>query len=256
MKLRRWIFRCALVLVACSSALLAQRAGRRQGGAFNEFGMRFGQNRAPETELVLARWHYTAGWGGGGWAHDYPTAEEHILQIMKEATGINVDRLSYRILELSSPEIFNYPFSYVSEPGEMLLNDEEIQNLRQYIERGGFVMIDDFGGQGGGDREFQAFRNNLIRAFPDRDMFPLTEDSALLNIYYDIDNLQTVHPMTGVKSEFYGYNDSKGRLAMIICYANDVGDYWEFIDQPYYALKPSAEALKLGINFVMYSMTH
>jgi len=43
---------------------------------------------------------------------------------------------------------------------------------------------------------------------------------------------------------------------MIICYANDVGDYWEFIDQPYYAVKPSAEALKLGINFVMYAMTH
>jgi hypothetical protein len=246
MKLRRSFFRWALLLLVVGSPLLAQRSGR----------LFFNQNIPSETELVLARWHYTAGWGGGGWAHDYPTAEEHILQIMKEATGINVDRLSYRIVELSSPEIFKYPFSYVSEPGEMLLNDQEIENLREYINRGGFVMIDDFGGQGGGDREFQAFRNNLLRAFPDRDMFPLTDDHPLLNIYYDIDSLQTVHPMTGVKSVFYGYPDAKGRLAMIICYANDVGDYWEFIDQPYYALKPSAEALKLGINFVMYSMTH
>lgn len=54
--------------------------------------------------------------------------------------------------------------------------------------------------------------------------------------------------MSGAKSTFYGLNDSEGRLAMVICYANDVGDYWEFIDEPRYALKPSAEALKLGVN--------
>ena len=138
----------------------------------------------------------------------------------------------------------------------MLLSDAEVANLREYINRGGFVMIDDFGGQGQGAAEFEAFRDNLIRAFPERDMFVLKEDHAMLNTFYKIDSLQTEHPMTRVKSIFYGYPDEKGRLAMVICYNNDVGDYWEFIDQPYYAVKPSAEALKLGINFVMYSMTH
>src|SRR5215510_16017123 len=202
------------LLVLFAALVLAGTVLETQRDRFGGRGFGFiTQNDPPGTEFVFARWHYTAGWGGGGCAHDYPTAEEHILQIMKEATGINVDRLSYRIVELSSPEIFNYPFSYVSEPGEMLLNDQEIENLREYINRGGFVMIDDFGGQGGGDREFQAFRNNLLRAFPDRDMFPLTEDHPLLNIYYDVDSLQTVHPMTGVKSVFYGYPDAKGRLA-------------------------------------------
>jgi hypothetical protein len=257
MKLRRWIL-VTLVLssVLGAAALFAQR-GRRGGRAFNpSFGM-FGQNEPPNTEFVLARWHYTAGCcGGGGWSHDYPTAEEHILQIMKEVTGINVERLSYRVVELGSPEIFDYPFSYVSEPGEMLLSEAEVANLREYINRGGFVMIDDFGGQGQGPEEFEAFRDNLIRAFPERDMFVLKEDHAMLNTFYKIDSLQTEHPMTRVKSIFYGYPDEKGRLSMIICYNNDVGDYWEFIDQPYYAVKPSAEALKLGINFVMYSMTH
>jgi hypothetical protein len=237
-----------------AAALYGQRGRLR--GQFNSLFGSFDQNEPPDTEFVLARWHYTAGWGGGGWAHDYPAAEEHILQIMKEVTGINVERLSYRVVELSSPEIFEYPFSYVSEPGEMHLSEKEVANLREYIDRGGFVMIDDFGGQGQGPVEFETFRDNLLRAFPDREMYRLQDDHELLNTFYEINSIETVHPMTGVKSIFLGYPDKKERLSMVICYANDVGDYWEFIDEPYYAVKPSAEALKLGINFVMYAMTH
>ena len=250
----------SLALVLGTTFVWAQRGRNRNGfggfGGFGGFNPSYQQNEPSKTEFVIARWHYTAGWGGGGWAHDYPTAEEHILQVMKEATGIEVDRLSYKIVELSSPEIFRYPFSYVSEPGEMHLTDEEVENLREYIDRGGFVMVDDFGGQGQGPSEFEHFRDNLIRAFPDRDMYELDDSHALLNTFYKIDSIQAVHPMTGVKSVFYGYPDDKGGLAMVVCYANDVGDYWEFIDSPRYAVKPSAEALKLGINFVMYAMTH
>jgi hypothetical protein len=256
--------RCIVVFLFLSlgaAAVHAQRNrqfGNRSRGPFDSFfGVSVDQNEPPETEFVFARWHYGTGrYGGGGWAHDYPNAEEHILQVMKTTTGIDLDRLSYRVVELGSPEIFKYPFSYVSEPGEMELSDDEVENLRQYINRGGFVMVDDFGGQGQGPWEFEAFRSNLLRAFPDRDMFVLTDEHLMLNNFYNIDSLQTVHPMTGVKSVFYGYPDGKGGLSMIICYANDVGDFWEFIDQPYYPVKPSAEALKLGINFVMYAFTH
>ena len=245
------------LLVLFAALVLAGTVLETQRDRFGGRGFGFiTQNDPPGTEFVFARWHYTAGWGGGGWAHDYPTAEEHILQIMKEVTGINVDRLSYRIVELSSPEIFKYPFSYVSEPGEMRLTDREVENLREYLERGGFVMIDDFGGQGQGPGEFEAFRRNLLRAFPERDLFVMHEQHPMLSTFYKIDSLQTVHPMTGVKSVFFGYPDGRTGLSMIICYANDVGDYWEFIDQPFYAVKPSAEALKLGINFVLYAMTH
>ena len=250
---RRRLLLFLVLLILGAAAVQAQRS--RGGARFNPF-LGVSQNEHPDTEFVLARWHYTAGWRGDGWAHDYPTAEEHILQIMKEVTGINVERLSYRVVELSSPEIFDYPFAYVSEPGEMLLTDREIANLREYIDRGGFVMIDDFGGQGQGRGEWDAFYENLLRAFPEREAYLLDTDHAMMNTFYKIDNLQTVHPMTGAKSVFYGYPDERGGLAMIICYNNDVGDYWEFIDQPYYAVKPSAEALKLGINFVMYALTH
>ena len=252
MKSRRWV--ALFVLLALTAGGL--EAQRRFRNRFNSSSSGY-QNEPPDTEFIFARWHYGTGrFGGGGWAHDYPTAEEHILQIMKETSKIDVDKMSYRIVELGSPEIFRYPFSYVSEPGEMNLTEEEVVNLREYINRGGFVMVDDFGGQGGGDREFQAFRSNLLRAFPERDMFVLTEDHELLQNFYNIDSLNTVHPMTGVKSIFYGYPDGRGGLSMVICFNNDVGDFWEFIDYPRYPVKPSAEALKLGLNFVMYSMTH
>src|SRR5262245_43312334 len=124
MNLRRW-FGLVLLLMLAVMALSAQR---RQFRGFNSFTPSF-DNEPPDTEFIFARWHYGTGrFGGGGWLHDYPVAEEHILQIMKETSGINVERISYKIVELGSPEIFKYPFSYVSEPGEMYLTDEEILN--------------------------------------------------------------------------------------------------------------------------------
>ena len=248
MKLRRSSI--VAILLVVTVAAMAQGQRRRPGNNLATM-----DNTPSNSEFVLARWHYSAGWGGGGWAHDYPVAEEHILQIMSETTGLHTNQMSYRVVELSSPEIFKYPFAYVSEPGEMDLTDEEVENLRQYIDRGGFVMLDDFGGQRD-QEEFQRFKPNIDRAFPDREMYILNDNHPLLHNFFDVDGLLMEHPMTRAKSIFYGLNDSKGRLSMIVCFNNDVGDYWEFIDSPQYLVKPSAEALKLGINFVMYSMTH
>ena len=145
------------------------------------------------------RW-YSSGWQGDGWAHDYPNAEEHILQIMNEVSLIDTDRLSYKVVDLASPEIFKYPFAYVSHPGEVFPSNEEIENLRQYVDRGGFIMFDDFGGQNQGRMGNGKFPDVLRRAFPDREMYPLDRDHELLRISYVIDNLNMEHPMSGAKS--------------------------------------------------------
>jgi hypothetical protein len=243
------LFLLLLIVGLLGTALVEGQ--RRFGGA----SLSSLQKEDPTKEFAIVRW-YSSGWDGDGWAHDYPNAEEHILQIMREVSVIDTDRLSYKVVDLASPEIFRYPFAYVSHPGEVFPSNEEIENLRQYVERGGFVMLDDFGGQNQGAWEMDNFQNLLHRAFPDREMYPLRVDHELLRISYAIDDLNMEHPMSGAKSTFYGFNDSKGRLAMVICYANDVGDYWEFIDSPVYKLRPSAEALKLGVNIALYSMTH
>jgi hypothetical protein len=175
---------------------------------------------------------------------------------MNELTSINVERMSYRIVDLSTDEIFDYPFSYVSEPGEMALTDGEVENLREYLDRGGFIMVDDFGGQGQGPWEFENLRSNLQRAFPDREMFELGTNHPIFHSLYDINSLNTVHPMTGQKSIFFGFPDGRDGTSMIVCYHNDVGDYWEFLDNPRYALEPSSESVRLGLNFVLHAMTH
>jgi hypothetical protein len=175
---------------------------------------------------------------------------------MSEVSLIDTERLSYKIVDLAGPEIFRYPFAYVSHPGEVVPSDEEIANLREYVERGGFLMLDDFGGQQQGPWEMEGFQDILRRAFPGREMYLLDDGHELLRLSYQIDNLQMEHPMSRAKSFFYGFNDNAGRLAMVICYANDVGDYWEFIDEPLYRVQPSAEALKLGVNIALYALTH
>ncbi len=240
-----------LLVVLCLSgaALLeAQRFGRLSLSQYFA-------KEAPKTEFAIARW-YSPNWQGDGWSHDWPASEEHILQIIHEVSVIDADHLSYKVVDMASPEIFKYPFAYMSHPGDIIPSDEEIENLHEYIERGGFVMHDDFGGQGQGPWEMNQFQSMLRRAFPGREMYQLSDDHPLLRLYYQIDNLQMEHPMSGAKSTFYGFDDSHGRLAMVICYANDIGDYWEFIDQPYYKLKPSTEALKIGVNIAIYSLTH
>jgi hypothetical protein len=138
----------------------------------------------------------------------------------------------------------------------MWLTEPEVEHFREYLERGGFVMIDDFGGQNNEAREYETFRANMLRVFPDREMFQLSEDHPIFHNYYDIASINTVHPMTGVKSVFLGYPDGKGGISMIVCFRNDVGDFWEYIDNPRYPVLPSAEALKLGLNFLHYAMTH
>jgi hypothetical protein len=218
--------------------------------------------RPPEgTEFIFARVRFGGGNRGGfmgfggmpGWAHDYPEAEEHILQVADEATGLNVTKLSYVIVDLESEELFDYPFVYFSEPAEMSMNEKEVANLREYFNRGGFAMVDDFDTQ----YELDWLANQLRLAFPGRNIVELTIDHPIFHTFYEMPTLQVSSPYPNEgPPKFYGYYDEKGRLLMIINHNTDIGDFWEWIDQPMYPLEPSTEALRFGVNYFMYSMTH
>jgi hypothetical protein len=215
------------------------------------------------TEFVFARVEYSNFYRSRGypkhqrlegWGHDYPVAEEHILQVASEATGINVNKMSYVIVDLASDEIFKYPFLYFSEVGEMDLTDHEVANWREHLNRGGFAMIDDFDSS---RDDLGTFLVNMRRVFPGRD-FPLMKlDHPIFHTFYEIPTLDVKPPYeVGEPPKFLGYYDDRGRLLMILNYNNDVGDFWEWIDQPRYPLQPSTEGLRFGINYLLYSMTH
>jgi hypothetical protein len=173
--------------------------------------------------------------------------------LLSEATGVNVESLSYRIADLDSLEVFQYPFAYVSEPGEMELSEGEVENLRQFIDRGGFIVVDDFDGPW----QFDQFRRQLARAFPERRLQPLTPSHEIFHTYFDIEDLTIWAPhVPGADPIFYGFNNSKGDLAIVACFNNDFANFWDWIDQRRYPLKPSSEAFRMGINFVIYAMTH
>ena len=147
----------AVLALAVASVAAGQFRGRRY--------MTFEDNAPPPTEFIVARFKYGTNGAIGhmGWSHNYPDAEMNLNEFIGRTTKIHVEDPSYRLLELSNPEIFNYPFAYVSEPGEMELTDAEVVNLREYIERGGFILIDDFD-----TWHMDNLREEMLRVFPDR----------------------------------------------------------------------------------------
>lgn len=226
------------------------------GQRFGRFGRAFiDQNNPPATELVIARWRFQGNgrFGNMGWSHNYPYSEQHIAQLISETTGVNVSSASYRIVDLGTDEVFDHPFTYVSEPGEMALTDLEVENLRQYVNRGGFVLIDDFDGPD----QFATMRQQFRRAFPDKEFVSLTISHPIFHAFFDLEDLNVMAPyVPGGDSLYYGLLNDEGDVAVIACYNNDLANFWDWIDQARYPLRPSTEAFRMGINFVVYAMTH
>ncbi len=248
------LFALFVFLAAGSITLLeAQRFGRFRGRP----SLIYEPTDIPETEFVFARIRFTTHggtWEMSGWEHDYPAAEQHINTLVEEATDLNVARMSYQIVRLDDPELFTYPFIYISEPGTMRLTVAEVEGFREYLDRGGFVMVDDFDGY----NDLSNWDWNLKRVYPDREMIPLTVDHPIFHTFYDISDLDvTAFAASNGWPVFYGYPTDNGEdTSMIICFNNDIGDLWEWLDRPVYPLKPSAEGVRLGINFLLYALTH
>ena len=213
------------------------------------------QNEPPATELIAARWRFTTNGriGHWGWSHNYPWSEQHLNDFVQETTRIDVETLSYRIVELGSDEVFEYPFAYVSEPGEMELMEHEVENLRQFVDRGGFILIDDFDGR----IHLDQLRSQFTRAFPDKYFFALTIDNPIFDLVFELQDLMGMAPyVPGGELVYYGLLNDQGDIAVVACFNNDLANFWDRIDQGSYPLRPSTDAFRMGINYLVYSMTH
>lgn len=240
-----------LVALALAGYAFAQR---------RSFSNRFAENQpVPDnTEFVFARVQFNSGGfgfrrGGGGWAHDYPTAEHHILDLANRLTRINVEEASYIIVQLESEEIFEYPFLYFSEVGEMNLTPKEIENFREYLGRGGIAMIDDFDSP----QSLAWFASQMRKVFPERDFEEMLVEHPIFHEAFDVETAHVVPPYQyGYPPKFYGYFDDHRRLSMIINHNNDIGDFWEWLDQPRLPLQGTLAGVRLGINYLLFSMSH
>ncbi len=213
------------------------------------------QNEPPDTELVVARWRFGTNGNIGhmGWSHNYPNSDRNLNEFLKRVTNIDVEEMSFRIVELGSDEVFNYPFAYVSEPGEMELTDKEVENLREFVDRGGFILMDDFDGAW----QLDQLVSQLRRVFPERQLSPIHLEHRLFHTHFDLNDLQTMSDyVPGGYITYLGLYDAQDRLAIAAGHNNDLANFWEWYNDPSAPLSPGADAFRLGSNAALYAMAH
>lgn len=213
------------------------------------------QNEPPPTEFVAARWHFgTNGYiGHMGWSHNYPDSDRNLNGFLGRATRLDVEDSSYRIIELGSDEVFEYPFAYVSEPGEMELTEQEARNLREFIGRGGFVLMDDFDGP----VQWEQMRSQIMRVFPDGEFVPLDIGHVVFNTYMQPESLEAMaEHVPGGEIHYYGLLDDTGRVTVLAGLNNDLANFWDWYADGGMPLKPATDAFRIGTSAVLYALSH
>ncbi len=187
------------------------------------------------------------------WGHDYPQSDHHFPKILEELTTMRVRSEESVILTLDDPELFKYPFAYLCEVGFWLPSDKEAQGLRNYLLKGGFIIVDDFEGP-----HWYNFETQLKKALPDARLIPLTSSHPIFDSFYRLTTIEYQDPNWGTRAEFYGVfedNDPSKRMMMIVNYNFDVSEYWEYSDTGLFPVDLTNEAYKLGVNYVVYSLS-
>ena len=200
----------------------------------------------------------------GSWATDYPKADQIFLSFIDRLLP-NLDAFEHEfVVQLHEPDLRRFPFLYALEVGAMSLSPPEIQGLRGYLLAGGFLVIDDFWGT----REWQNFEYEIRQVLPEFDIVDLSIDHPIFTTFYEIEEIIQVpnigngisgyrtHERDGYIPVVRGIHDENGRLMVIINWNTDLGDAWEWADDPRYPLKYSTYAYEMGVNFIVYAMSH
>jgi len=267
--------------VACGCIFLgALFAFQRPFREFPGIEYRLGQIPLPpdyqeKTEWAFARlmfppgplngyWGRDADWHTGYslWSQDFPRADRHFALAVRRLTRLHV-RSVEQIVNLDEGDAYDWPWLYAVQVGEWGLTDQQGQALREYLLRGGFFMADDFHG----DAEWREFETRIHKALPEFPIRDIPDDDPIFHSVYDLNqryqipgeaHLRDGHKngVSGIGAHWRGIYDQNGRMMVAISYNSDVGDAWEWADEPYYPEKFSDLAIRLGVNYIIYAMTH
>lgn len=244
-------------------------------GAQSDTNMEPIRKPAPPThEFHFARLIYKAAvygrWGfSSRWMTDAPAAEHHLMQglhrmtLLDNAPVSGYDGKGSRTIDLHDDSVFDFPWLYAVEVGGWTLDDDEAARLREYLERGGFLLVDDFHGT----RQWTRFNATLRKVFPDRPVVDIPERDTIMHIVYDVDEKTQIPGIyalrmgqtferDGYVPHWRGIYDDKGRLMVVINFNMDMGDAWEQADAPDYPEPYTALAYRFAVNYVIYDMTH
>jgi hypothetical protein len=269
----RWIWCCG----DRSSRFVHNRAVRRQvliavaavvgtamAGATQVDGSRrvHGADSAYDGRFTFVRLRWSSGGSGrfgafgAAWDHDYPRAEQHLSLIVNELTLLDMRTDSSLILSLDDPELFNYPIAFMWEPGFWALTDREADAFRAYLLKGGFAVFEDFDGAA----QWANFEAQMRRVLPEASFVTLDGTERVFDAFFRITGIESiVHPMTGRQPSYLGVfedNDPSKRLMIVANFDNDVPEYWEWSGQGLFPFDTSNDAYKLGVNYLIYGLTH
>ena len=254
------------VLLCVSSVLLAQRR-RFFNGPGREPAI---HNVAYDGRFTFVRLKYTTAPGGywyqglPSWAHGWPLAEQNLMKILNEVSYLGPHINDINVLTLDDPELSKYPLAYFIEAGWWTLTDSEAAALRAYLLKGGFAILDDFktpnSGFGGGGGGWDLFEANMKRVLPDARFFDMKASDPIFHSFFELDRLdivpQAYNAGRPIFRGLYEDNDPTKRLMMMVNYNTDISQFWEWSGRGFRPFDETNEAYKLGVNYIMYGMTH
>ncbi len=222
----------------------------------------------PVHEFYFTRVAYSGGGGGfrrrrQSWATDYPKSDRQFLVVLERLTGLDMFPEEHPRL-LTDERLNRFPFLYAVEVGHMSMAPAEVAALREFLLRGGFLVVDDFWGS----YEWEIFEHEMRRVFPEYPIVDVPLEHEIFHNFYDIDEIVQVpnvnngmrgwatHERDGYEPFVKGIFDDEGRLMVIVNWNTDLGDAWEWAENPYYPLKYSTYAYQMGVNFIIYAMSH
>ena len=210
-------------------------------------------------------YRYSRDWteGASNWTIDYPRSDRHFAQALRRLTRVHARSVEQPVNLDDGDEVYHWPWLYGVEVGHWDLTDAQAKTLREYLLRGGFFMCDDFHGT----REWAVFLLSMQRVFPDRPIVEIENKDAIFHTIFNLDERYQVpgwinypfyktYEFDGYEPHWRGIYDDKGRLMVAICFDMDLGDSWEHADNPEYPEKYSALGIRIGVNYVVYAMTH
>ena len=218
----------------------------------------------PNARFGRRRWG-VGDWtqGGTSWTQDYPRADRHFATALRRLTRVHARSVEQPVNLDDGDDVFNWPWLVAGEMGDWRLTTSQAKTLREYLLRGGFLMLDDFWREDEWDR----FMESMKMVFPDRPIVEIEDADSIFHTVYDLDDRYQIlgewalrrtmnYRSDGTTAYWRGIYDDHGRVMVAMSFNSDIGDSWEWADSPYYPEKYSALGIRIGVNYVVYSMTH
>lgn len=277
--MRNFFWMAAGVFALLSAAYAFQRPFREYPGQeYTDFAVPPDANE--KAEFVMGRLMYPASpygmlgfgrldryydWrkGGTGWTNDYPRADRHFVQAVRRLTRIQVRSVEQPINLEDGDDVYDWPWIFAVQASPMDLTDAQAKKLREYLLRGGFMMCADTWG----DHDWEIFAATMQRVFPERPLVEIPDKDSVFHVLYDLSDRYGIPGEWSLHSgvpylnggrvgHWRGIYDDKNRLMVVADFNSDTSDSWEWADEPRYPEKYSAQGIRIGVNYVIYAMTH